>query len=328
MMPSLVPEALPSTLILMPVYDDWDTVAILLPLLDEVLAGGGGAWRILLVNDGSITAPPDFQGKSFQNLDRIDILHLRRNVGHQRAIALGLVWCFGHVECGRIVVMDSDGEDRASDVAPLLKEFERAGGEKVVFAARKRRSEGVIFRCFYHFYRAVHYVLTGISVRVGNFSVLPWAALEALVVAPELWNHYAAAVFRSKFPYASIPLARGERLKGRSKMNFPSLVVHGLSAISVFSDIVGARLLAALTGVTLLAVVSIGAVIAVRWLTGLAIPGWATYTSGLLLVILMQCVVASFLLVFTIVSSRTGAGFLPIRDAGYYIRSAEKVWSK
>jgi polyisoprenyl-phosphate glycosyltransferase len=89
---------------------------------------------------------------------------------------------------------------------------------------------------------------------------------------------------------------------------------------------VGARLLAALTGVTLLSVVSIGAVVAVRWQTGLAIPGWATYTSGLLLVILMQCVVASFLLVFTIVSSRTGAGFLPLRDAGYYIKAAEKVW--
>ncbi len=313
-------------MILMPVHDDWDALGMLLPLLDEALAAGRMRARIVIVNDGSTVKAPEIREQKFSSLDRIDILHLRRNVGHQRAIALGLVWVHGNTECDRIVVMDSDGEDLASDVPLLLGEFERAGGGKVVFAARKRRTERLMFRVFYHLYRAAHFMLTGISVRVGNFSVLPRTALEGLVVAPELWNHYAAAVFRSRIPYTSIPLARGIRLRGSSKMNFPSLVVHGLSAISVFSDIVGARLLAAMTGVTLLSALLIGVVVAVRWLTGMAIPGWATYTSGLLLVILMQSVVASFLLVFTIVSSRTGAGFLPLRDAGYYISSADKVW--
>jgi glycosyltransferase involved in cell wall biosynthesis len=282
--------------------------------------------RILVVDDGSTRDPSNSWAGPLLSIDRIDRMRLRRNVGHQRAIALGLVWVHGNVKCDRIVVMDSDGEDRPADVPMLLERFEQEGGARVVFAARRRRTESAVFRLFYHAYRAVHVLLTGISVRVGNFSVVPFRALGRLVVASELWNHYAAAVFRSRLPYTTVPLARGERLQGISKMNFPSLVVHGLSAISVFSDIVGARMLAALTGLTLLSAASIGVVIALRLGTGLAIPGWATYTAGLLLVILLQAVVASFLLVFIIVSLRTGAGFLPLRDAAYFVESVDQVW--
>lgn len=45
------------------------------------------------------------------------------------------------------------------------------------------------------------------------------------------------------------PASTGNRLSGASKMNFAALLVHGLSALSVFGDIVGARLLAASAGV-------------------------------------------------------------------------------
>ena len=102
-----------------------------------------------------------------------------------------------------------------------------------------------MFRFFYHIYRVLHRALTGVSVRVGNFSILPATFLTTLVAMSELWNHYAAAVFRSKLPFTMIPVPRGTRIAGRSRMNFTALVSHGLSAISVFGDIVGVRLLVA-----------------------------------------------------------------------------------
>ena len=80
---------------------------------------------------------------------------------------------------------------------------------------------------------------------MGNFSVIPRERLASLVVVSELWNHYAAAAMRSRQPFCTIPTRRAERLDGESKMNFVGLVVHGLSAISVYSDIVGVRLLIA-----------------------------------------------------------------------------------
>jgi len=140
-----------------------------------------------------------------------------------------------------------------------------------------------------------------------------------------LWNHYAAAVFRARIPHTSIPLARGKRLAGRSRMNFVSLLVHGLGAISVFSDIVGARLLALTAGAILLTVVLAGIVAGIRLFTDLAVPGWATYVTGMLVIVLAQALIVSLALVFIIVSGRAAPSFLPLRDAAYFIDRVEQV---
>ena len=44
------------------------------------------------------------------------VLRLRRNVGHQRAIALGLTYLQVEAGCEAVIVMDADGEDRPADV--------------------------------------------------------------------------------------------------------------------------------------------------------------------------------------------------------------------
>src|SRR5262249_11380704 len=117
--------------------------------------------------------------------------------------------------------------------------------------------EHAAFRILYQIYRGIHRILTGDSVRVGNFSILPFAALERLSVTAEIWNHYAAAVIRSGVPWISIPIARGKRSTGDSKMNFIGLLLHGLSAFFVYGEIVGARLL---VGIGLLIALGIVAV--------------------------------------------------------------------
>ena len=80
-------------------------------------------------------------------------------------------------------------------------------------------------------------------------------------------------------------------------MNFTALIVHGLSAIAVFGDIVSVRLLisAAVSGFASLALIV--AVACIRLTTSLAIPGWATFVTGLLLVICIQAIMLSVLLV-------------------------------
>jgi len=50
---------------------------------------------------------------------------------------------------------------------------------EVVFAARTKRMESLGIRLFYQAYRLVHHALTGVVVQVGNFSVVPRAAISA-----------------------------------------------------------------------------------------------------------------------------------------------------
>lgn len=210
----------------------------------------------------------------------------------------------------------------------LLQKYVEEAGLKVVFAERTKRSERGMFQVFYWLFKVLHYLLTSRPVRVGNFSVIPAARLASLVVVSEMWNHYAAAVYKSRQPVALVPTRRAPRLDGKSKMSFTNLVIHGLSAISVYGDTIGVRLLVASTILIVLTLIELACVLLVRLLTDLAIPGWATFTAGMLLIILSQAVMFSWIFSFTILADRQASTFLPLRDYHYFVDSVKVVHAK
>jgi hypothetical protein len=108
-------------------------------------------------------------------------------------------------------------------------------------------------------------------------------------------------------------------------MDFPALVTHGLSAISVFREIVSTRLLIAISALSAVAVVLICVVVVVRLTTELAIPGWATFSAGLLLLLLAQMATLTFVLVFFVLASRDSQAFIPGRDCQYFIKNIEQI---
>ncbi|MBV9267394.1 MAG: glycosyltransferase [Acidobacteriaceae bacterium] len=317
-------------LILMPLRDDWDSAAELVRRIDSAVTSrsAGTALSILLVDDASIQrCRPAHFAFPFRAVAGISVLRLRRNLGHQRAIAVGLAQVSQQPNFDAVLVMDADGEDTPEGVVQLIDVFVQNGCSKAVFAERSRRSESAVFKIFYFIYKVVHRALTGIAVRVGNFSILPAAYLSTLSVVSELWNHYAAAVFRSRLPYTLTPIARGTRISGKSSMNFIALVAHGLSAISVFADVIGVRLLLISLVGSLLTAFGIALVIGIRLFTPYAIPGWATYASGTLVIILIQLITIASSFTFFMLFSRNNLGFVPARDFSYFVAEITTVYS-
>lgn len=319
--PTSSPRALPGrVLIVIPVFEDWDAVGMLLQRLDVVLAAERLPLDVLLVDDGSTTVPPvHVRALAFRAIRRVDVLTLRRNMGHQRAIAIALAHAYEHLRPDAVLLMDGDGEDAPEDVPILLARLAALDGRTVVFAERTRRSESLAFKVFYALYRGVHRLLTGIPVRVGNFSAIPAGALSRLVVVSELWNHYAAGVFKSRLNRVGVPCRRASRLHGQSKMNFVSLVGHGLSALSVHAEVIGARLFVATAAVIALTSILLVTAIAIRFSTDLAIPGWATAAVGLLAVLLLQAIGLAIFFVFIILHGRSQALFVPLRDYAVFV---------
>lgn len=307
-------------IILLPVFNDWEAVGMLLPRIDRALQKHELTARVLLVDDASTSGLPErlCPGR-LAAITRIEILSLRRNLGHQRSLAIGLSYIESHMDCRAVVVMDADGEDAPEDIPRLYQRLEEAGGRKIIFAERTRRAENWTFRFFYQVYRFVHLLLTGVRVRAGNFSIVPHHLLVRLVVASELWSHYSAAVCKIRLPFAMLPTRRAKRLAGSSQMNFISLMIHGLRAMAVFGDRVGARILTATIALLGLTLFSLGVAAAVCLGTNLAIPAWAVYTAGLLLAVLTQVLMTALAFVFVILHGGGSASILPLRDHSYFL---------
>ena len=316
-------------LILIPIFNDWEAVSQLLELLDQALSIPDLRSQVLIVDDAS-TIPPDassFALPAFKNIDYVGVIELRRNFGHQRAIALGLSYIVANLECRAVVIMDGDGEDDPFDVPRLIEKCASERYSTMVFARRGKRSEGFLFSVFYQLYKLIYKALTGHQIRFGNFSVVPFDLARRLVVVSEVWNHYAVGALKAKIPYVEVPSARGRRLAGTPKMNFATLVMHGLSAVSVFSEVVGVRLLIVSSVLIVLASAGIAVVVGIRLTTTMAIPGWASYLVASLSIMLVQAVSLSLFFVFMVLSARNNAFFLPLRDHSHFIDRVRSVFS-
>jgi hypothetical protein len=307
--------------ILIPVFNDWPSFAKLVEEISQLNRKNSlESIHILAINDGSTLTPETETLGQRHDKTQVSILHLNRNVGHQNAIAAGLGWVAQSEETfDAVVIMDGDGEDRPQDIAQLIAQAEANPGH-IVIAARGRRNESLTFRMGYGVYKLLFRLFTGFRISFGNFSLIPTGCLPQLVNSREIWHSYAGGVLRSRIPRTMVQIDRGTRYFGQSKMNFTGLILHGLSAISVFVDICTVRVLMMTLGFISLSAVGIGTVVMMKFL-GLSSPGWSSTMALLMLVISMQCVLLSFFLIFILFIYRNMNTQIPVNASTALVKA-------
>lgn len=312
-------------LIVVPVYNDWPAFRELALTTDRVCREAGISAEILAVDDGSwqASAPVLDELAAVGLTIGIGAATLATNVGHQRAIAIGLVLAHERAaEFAAVLVMDADGEDRPEHIPQLLRES-AAHPEAIVCARRGKRFEGVRFALGYGLFKAAFTLCTGRRIDFGHYCVIPPELLGRLVHSSSLWSHFAATVLRSGVPLRPVHVDRGRRYAGRSTMNMTSLIRHGLNAIAVFEDVWLIRMLVGLglfSGLVMSALVGVGIV---KLGTDLAIPGWTTSAAGLLLVILLQAALLAVMSVTAHLNRRSLPEFIPALDAKRFVARQE-----
>jgi len=309
-----------------PVFNDWACLPELLARLDKALSTIGGAADVFLIDDASpIARPPAIVG-SYDAIRSIWAVRLLRNLGHQRAIAVGMGLVSTLEGYDALLVLDSDGEDRPEDLGKLYSALRQSDASAVVFASRMKRTEGWWFKFMYWLFRQSHRALTGIPVRFGNFSLVPVRLVRSLMLVSDLWNHYAAAVIKARLPYISVPCPRGSRIAGTSQMNLVSLTTHGLRAFSVFSEEIGTRALLTCLALFALSILGSALVLIIRFGTPYAVPGWATVAMAFAILAALQCLTLAAVFVFYVLSSRSLSATLPIREYELFIQSREVLY--
>ena len=120
--------------IVTPVLDDWESLAILLREIDRQLAAAGHHVHVFAVDDGSRLSmdPASLQLGDRGAIVAIHVIRLAANLGHQRAIAVGLIAASREADLDAVIVMDSDGEDRPEDILRLITEADAHSGQIVL----------------------------------------------------------------------------------------------------------------------------------------------------------------------------------------------------
>ncbi|RDB04555.1 glycosyltransferase [Runella aurantiaca] len=311
----------PKYVILIPQYNDWEALNLLIERINQDVATDTlAATSLVIVDDCSSQEMEKIAPFAGQ---KVQIVRLYRNLGHQRAITIGLSYIAKELPCEKVIVMDADGEDAPKDINALVTASEK-WPDKVIFAQRTKRQESFLFRFFYGIYKFIFRQLTGKVITFGNFSLIPQRRLQNLVRVSEIWNNFPGGIIRSRIPYEAIPTERGKRLAGESKMNFVSLVLHGLSTVSVLIDVAAVRILIFSIGMSLVALFIIFVVLFLKWMDH-ATPGWASTLSSALLIVVLQSFLISLFLVFMVLQYRTQQQFIPVLQYRDFIEKVEEL---
>ncbi|RZL91186.1 MAG: glycosyltransferase [Variovorax sp.] len=276
--------ATPSAFVVVtPVFED---VQAATRLFQELAATFGNHVHVVAIDDGSVRQPIDAKAMRTAGLVGT-VIRLRRNIGHQRAIAVGLSYVAEHMpNSPHVVVMDSDGEDLPGSIPDLLERL-KAEDVDLVVAQRRTRVETLRFKTFYAVYKRLFKLLTGRNLSFGNFMALKPTAIKRLTAMHELWTHVASCVLASRLRIAICALDRGPRYAGKSKMNFVGLALHGFRGVMVFAEDVLVRVGIASALIGSLTIVG-GLASIVLKISGFATPGWFSVALGVLLIVFLQ----------------------------------------
>jgi hypothetical protein len=312
--------------ILTAVYNDWGSFYVLLPRLDRELASLGITAKIIVIDDGSqeFTNQDQLKGMNLSAVETITIVTLMRNLGNQRALAVGFGYIASEMPKRPLIVMDSDLEDQPEYIVALLETLAK-NDNKIVFAERTQRSEGTQFKIFYGIYKRIYKLLTGMPIAIGNFSAIPARLVKRIAGISEIWSHFPAGIMRARVSYITVPSVRGTRLYGQSGMNIISLIVHGLSGLAVHADVVGVRLILAILGSVMAIIIAIVAVVIKRLFFDYFVIGWTSQVIIILGIALLQVFIFAIFMAFLVLNGKTQRLLIPSVDYKMFILDIEQI---
>ena len=218
--------------ILIPVYNDWQSVYKLLSDINSDIADLEHEISVIIINDAS-NHDREVHVEDLKNITSIKILNMKINQGHARCIATGLKYIYEKEEFDYIIPMDGDGEDRPEEIKDLIDHI-KDSNNKAIVGERVKRSENLTFKICYQLHKLITLTFTGNSIKFGNYTCLPKSTVEKMIKEKATWNSFSGSLKKIENNLLPIPSSRGSRYYGPSKMSFFNLIKHSLSIMSVF----------------------------------------------------------------------------------------------
>ncbi|MEY4343858.1 MAG: hypothetical protein RI970_552, partial [Pseudomonadota bacterium] len=194
--------------ILIPIFNDWESLLSLLNNIHTLKINNIAHIKVLIVDDCST----EILNKKieFDSFKDIEIIKNLKNIGHGKSIAYGINYISKKNDFDYLIVMDGDGEDRPEEVKELiLKSIDLPS--LTITANRIKRSESAFFKLSYLLHKILTLVLTGYSIKFGNFMCIPKQDLNLIVSNKNLSVSFSGTIAKFIKNKTFIPSIRGVR---------------------------------------------------------------------------------------------------------------------
>ena len=218
--------------ILIPSYNDWDSLNVLIPKIHNVIKDLNKNISIIIINDGS-TIKKKLIFKDKLCFNKIEILNLLENVKAQKAIATTLYYLKKKNYNGGIIIMDADGQDDPAKLPEIIAHAEK-NPKMILTVNRLQREDSLLFKLLYEMHLLMVYIFTFKNLRFGVYSYMNPIHLNKILSNNDLCNAFAGSIARNFQNRSIIYAERKERLMGESKNSYINLVYYSLSILSVF----------------------------------------------------------------------------------------------
>lgn len=259
--------------VVLPVYNEAESIPALLARLCPVLNATGSDWEIIAVDDGSRDGSLAALQAARLEEPRLRIIRLSRNFGKDAALAAGLRMARGEA----VILMDADLQHPPETIPRLLSVH--ATGVDVVYGLRcSRLTEGWLRGAFSSsFYRLFsHAAEVPIPANAGDFRLLSRRVVDALNALPERKRFMKGLYAWVGFSQQAVLYEVEPRWAGSSRWSFFKLFGYAWNGLVAFSaaplrfwSIAGSVIAAGSLGYA----IWIGAT---TMLYGRGVPGYAT----------------------------------------------------
>jgi dolichol-phosphate mannosyltransferase len=269
--------------LVIPVFNEAGVVEQTHTKIREIIDPLSYTFCIYYIDDGSTDGTPESLAALARKDERIVVLELSRNFGHQAALTAGLDASQGDF----VISMDGDGQHPSEMIPQMIQLFEQ--GYDIVQAQRIDRNQAFSFKEITSsvFYALINTISgTRFVPGAADFRGLSRQAVEALKAMPEYHRFLRGMISWMGYRSVILPYHETQRVAGRSKYSFGKMFRLAMDAIFSFSLIplyIGMTLggmLLCLAAAQVIYVLSF-------WLTGRSselVPGWSSLMSVTLVI--------------------------------------------
>ncbi len=213
-----------------PMHDEQDNARVMYERVAAAMEPF--SWELVVVDDGSCDETPAILAELAASDERVKVVTLSRNFGHQAAITAGLE----HARGDAVVMIDADLQDPPELIGEMVGRWQE--GADVVYAVRESREGETRLKIYsaHVFYRLMaRLAKLELPVDSGDFRLMDRRALEALLAMPERARFLRGMTVWIGFTQTAVPYRREARSAGASKFTLRKMIRFSFDAIASFS---------------------------------------------------------------------------------------------